>query len=70
MNAMTEIIHGVKAQSRLFSEPPPPKQTSVVHDLADAIEIANSLTCELRRLENRLVLIQSKLANLQTIQRP
>lgn len=69
MNTMTEIIDGVKAQSRLFTEPPP-KQNSVVQDLSDAIEIANSLTCELRRLENRLVLIQSRLAGLQTIQRP
>lgn len=70
MNAMTEILDGVRKNSRLLNEPPPPKQTSVVHDLSGAIEIANNLTYEMRRLENRLVLIQSKLENLQTIQRP
>lgn len=69
MNAMTEIIDGVKAQSRLFAEPTTP-QPSIVRDLTEAIEIANTLTCECRRLENRLVLIQARLANLQTIQRP
>lgn len=69
MNTINPTLE-ISRQSRLFNEPPPPKPTSVVHDLADAIEIANSLTGELRRLENRLVLIQAKLANLQTIQRP
>lgn len=70
MNSMTQIIEGVKCQSRLFNEPLPPKPTSVISDLSDAIEITNTLTCELRRLENRLVLIQNKLEGLQTIQRP
>ena len=55
---------------RAFIEPEPPKPTlqSVTTELSEAIELTNSLTCELRRLENRLVLIQAKLSGMEVSQ--
>lgn len=72
MNAMTEIIDGVRAQSRLFTEPPPPKPTaaSMAAELDALIDEIHEESLKLRRWENVLILMKSKIENLQTIQRP
>lgn len=72
MNSMTEILKGVKRNSRLFNEPPPPKPTadSLAAELAVLIEEFREASLQMRRWENRMILIQNKLNGLQTIQRP
>jgi len=70
----TELIDVIKEiamcstvfNERVFIEPDPPKPAvqSVTTELSEAIELTNSLTYELRRLENRLVLIKARLDGL------
>lgn len=64
---MIDIVKELGTQTRLFQEPtaPRPSRESIVKEIAEAVEIANTLTCELRRMENRLVLLQSKVEGLE-----
>ena len=67
INAVDMVIEGIKKSSRMFNEPTPPKpdNDALAKELAECIDIAANLTYEMRRLENRLVLVQSKLAGLE-----
>jgi hypothetical protein len=60
---MINVIQEIKQQSRLFNEPPPPAPTNadLVREMDEAIEMAATLKFELHRLENRLVLLRSRI---------
>lgn len=64
---MIDVIEGIRQQSRLFSEPPQPKPTreSIAKELDEVAEALAELQRhneqQLRRIENRVVLIRAKL---------
>lgn len=72
MNGVSQILEGVRQQSRLFNEPEQPKPTYKPHaaDFDELIEEMNEMSLNMRRLENRLVLLRAKVEGLETIQKP
>lgn len=63
----TAVIEGVKRQSRLFNDPTPPKPSreSMIAEINEVMEELHETALNLRRLENRLVLVKSKLEGLE-----
>lgn len=61
---MINVIHEIKTQSRMFSEPPEPKPS-----IKDQFELVNdsmqTIVHEMRRLENRMALLRCDIEKAQ-----
>lgn len=66
ITAVETMIEGIKKSSRMFNEPPPPKPTneSLAADLNEVIDELHETALNIRRLENKIVLIKARLEGM------
>lgn len=70
---MIDVIEGIRRNSSLFNEPPQPKpdRAALARELDEIVELLAELRRhneqQLRRIENRVVILKEKLAKLPEV---